>query len=227
MVVSGGARSVKGGRSARYDERRASRGSEVSQAPPWTDGAAKTLLDQLHKDADKAEVYMSDHCLHVLCSEEKMRETLYRCRTSLSERDKSVALGVMIAHGERVKAALEAEGKAGAKKKVHSFLKPLREKAALAGRATGHPIEVCAVDGLTAAVSDWFHPDPEGLRVRPIAPSQRIVDGLKKWPLGWVDTVGVVCYERSAGRVRAERPDCGGAPDEAAHLVSVVPRRIH
>ena len=47
---------------------------------------------------------------------------------------------------------------------------------------------------------------------RPIQKSRRILDGVGKWPLGWLKKKGAVCYERAAGRVVRER---GGRPDSA------------
>ena len=35
--------------------------------------------------------------------------------------------------------------------------------------------------------------------------------GIARWPLSWLADVGVVCYERAAGRIRDERGGCAGA----------------
>jgi hypothetical protein len=56
--------------------------------------------------------------------------------------------------------------------------------------------------------------DPGRDRLRDIKKNNRILLGLSKWPLGWLEEPGVVCYERAEGRVRKERPGCDGSPDE-------------
>ena len=51
---AGRPRSMAGGRSARYDERRESRGTAGSYAPGWSDAAAALTLECLHSSCKEA-----------------------------------------------------------------------------------------------------------------------------------------------------------------------------
>ena len=51
----------------------------------------------------------------------------------------------------------------------------------------------------------WLAAEPEKERLRPIARSARIVNGLRRWPLRWLTRPGLVCFERMASRVDDER----------------------
>ena len=203
MVARGEPRSVKGGRSGRYEERRSARGSTgTATAPAWTDGAATAILDQIHKDHNKSKVSsLMDFCLQMMLDHDKMEATLERASNRLSLRDWDVAAAILDEHASRIETAMEAGGEAAAKKKVHSFLKPMREKAQLTGKVVNRVLEIPALPTHTRTIAEWFHPHPDGLKVRPIAKSKRTLGGLAKWPLGWMDRMGVVCYERAANRV--------------------------
>ena len=131
----------------------------------------------------------------------------------LSEHDRDTARAIMLFHAAKV-GEQQAEG--WQIKKARAFLKPLRER-----RATHLQPEELEVDRTPegpVSFHAWLAEKPETERLRDIRRSKRIVTGLQGWPLGWLKTTGVVCYERAAGRVRSER---GGAPD-AAFLQGVV-----
>ena len=50
--TAGGPRSVRGGRSERYEERRLARGTLAAKAPSWSDATAATVL-QILEDASE------------------------------------------------------------------------------------------------------------------------------------------------------------------------------
>ena len=63
----------------------------------------------------------------------------------------------------------------------------------------------------------WLAEDPTTERQRDISNNKRLTDGIAKWPLGWLHSDAVVCYERAAGRVRKERPGCQGLAGRQVH----------
>ena len=93
---------------------------------------------------------------------------------------------------------------------VKAFLKPLRERKA--ARTVAGKLNVPAATAGPKTFHAWLSAKPGKDRHRPIQKSRRILDGVAKWPLGWLKKRGAVCYERAAGRVAAER---GGRPDSA------------
>ena len=93
---------------------------------------------------------------------------------------------------------------------VKAFLKPLRERRA--ARTEPGELNVPAAAAGPKTFHAWLSAKPGKDRHRPISKSRRILDGVSKWPLGWLKKRGAVCYERAAGRISSER---GGRPDSA------------
>ena len=131
----------------------------------------------------------------------------------LSENDRETARAIMRFHAAKL-GEQQAEG--GQTKKARAFLKPLRERRAT--HVQPEELEVEFSSEGPVSFHSWLAEKPETERLRDIRKSKRIVTGLRGWPLDWLKTTGVVCYERAAGRVRTERD---GAPD-AAFLKGVV-----
>ena len=131
----------------------------------------------------------------------------------LSENDRETARAIMRFHAAKL-GEQQAEG--GQTKKARAFLKPLRERRAT--HVQPEELEVEFASEGPVSFHSWLAEKPETERLRDIRKSKRIVTGLRGWPLDWLKTTGVVCYERAAGRVRTERD---GAPD-AAFLKGVV-----
>ena len=202
MLRGAAPRRVGGGRSARYDVRHASQGRARANAPEWSDAAACAVLSALHSCAKVAGTGVVEQVKRVLgdaVETEKMVRGL-----KLSEHDRGVARTVMQFHAARL-VGLQAAAEQTRKARV--FLKPLRERRAT--HAQPAELDVGFVSEGPVSFHSWLSDRPETERLRDLRKSKRIVKGLRSWPLGWLKTTGVVCYERAAGRVKSERD---GAP---------------
>ena len=123
-------RAVGGGHSARHVERHEAAGYCTSYAPVWTDSAARAVLDQLKADmAAWHTKKVGDYCLKVLSSDQDTASLLERTSRKLSLHDRGIAKAIVNAHSARVRTALAEGGAQAARLKVHSFLKPMRERA--------------------------------------------------------------------------------------------------
>ena len=211
MSLGATPRRVGGGRSDRHDARNASQGRSRANAPEWSDAAAAAVLTALHscaRDAGRGIVAQVKRVLSETEEAERMVKGL-----KLSEHDRSTARAVMQFHALKM-GEQQAEG--WQTKKARAFLKPLRERRAT--HVQPDELEVEFASEGPVSFHSWLSEKPETERLRDVRKSKRIVAGLRGWPLGWLKTTGVVCYERAAGRVKSERD---GAPD-AAFLQGVV-----
>ena len=211
MSLGATPRRVGGGRSDRHDARNASQGYSRANAPEWSDAAAAAVLTALHscaRDAGRGIVAQVKRVLSETEEAERMVKGL-----KLSEHDRSTARAVMQFHALKM-GEQQAEG--WQTKKARAFLKPLRERRAT--HVQPDELEVEFASEGPVSFHSWLSEKPETERLRDVRKSKRIVAGLRGWPLGWLKTTGVVCYERAAGRVKSERD---GAPD-AAFLQGVV-----
>ena len=147
-----------------------------------------------------------EHTAKVLSGAQEARAFWTSFRKNVSPHDLALAEEVMSAHSGRVKQ--EGLSEAEVKAKTKSFLKPLRERAS--ARTTVEPLKVTAGEEGPATFHGWLSKEPKRDRMRDIKRSKRILRGIAKWPLGWMKTEGVVCYERAAGRVAQKRK---GKPD--------------
>jgi hypothetical protein len=125
----------------------------------------------------------------------------------VSASDRALALEILEHHKQLMETDTRPETQ---EKRVRSSLKPLRERRAV--HAQEEELEVTRQSEGPVSFHSWLSDRPEGERLRDIRKSRRITEGMKSWPLGWLKTTGVVCYERAAGRIEDER---GGAPDVA------------
>ena len=207
-------RAIGGGRSNRYDERRASRGTRGSCAPAWSDAAAKATLDELHNSGKAAGHMIVEHTLWVLSVRDRINKFTSRLKGALGPHDREVVTAIMREHMARVSGA---STDAGRKAKAKAFLKPLRERASVRGGE--EPLVVAPAAQRQETFHDWLASEPEKERQRDISKCNRLTAGLARWPkLPWLDQAAVVCFERGEGRVRKER---GGKPD-AGFLRGVV-----
>ena len=197
-------RAVGGGRSPRYDAR-AHRASAARQyAPEWSDAAAAAVLQALHeKSAGPRKVAtMCDAWLPTAGAARGFVAAL-----GLSPSDAALTREVLAFHAQKAQAATDEQALRAV---VKAFLKPLRERKA--ARTVAGKLNVPAATAGPKTFHAWLSAKPGKDRHRPIQKSRRILDGVAKWPLGWLKKRGAVCYERAAGRVAAER---GGRPDSA------------
>ena len=198
-------RAVGGGRSPRYEQRRAERGVVGAYAPEWSDAAAAAVLGALQeKSAGPRKV--SAFCDTWLA--ESSTHAAFVAGLKISPADRLLATSVIGAAAAKAQNA----GSAGELRKVvKNFLKPLRERRA-ARTAAGTLVVVRPATAGPRTFHAWLARKPEKERMRSIQKSRRILDGLKQWPLSWLKGRGVICYERAAGRVLQERR---GRPDGA------------
>ena len=214
--TAGGPRSVRGGRSERYEERRLARGTLAAKAPSWSDATAATVLQILEDASEMAtgsKKLAKKKVARMLASAEGVR-LLSSCVSGelvLADRELVGAI-VQKAHQEVVKCYAEDDEKR-AEKRAHSFLKPLYERRAARGVVEHLPVPHAAHG--PASFHDWLGPGVQGEKLRDVEKSKRMLEGVSRWPLGWLDETGVVCYERALGRVHRERPEANGIPDEA------------
>ena len=80
-------RSVAGGRSARYETRRAARGGAASRAyaPAWSDASAAATLAALHRSWKASLVqHMKGHCLYLMVSASRVETLAQSAEAGLS-----------------------------------------------------------------------------------------------------------------------------------------------
>ena len=94
-------RAIGGGRSGRYDERRASRGTRGSCAPAWSDAAARATLDELHNSGKAAGQIIVEHILWVLSARDRINKLVSRLKGALGPHDREVATAIMREHMTR------------------------------------------------------------------------------------------------------------------------------
>ena len=199
-------RAVGGGRSPRYDKRPHRMNGARSYAPEWSDSAAAAVLNALKRLSDGPRK-MSQLCDSWLLDKEG--HPRFIAGLKLSPADAGLTAAILEFHRRKAEAA-EATDPAGLRSVVKAFLKPLRER--MAARAQVKELVVPAAAEGPQSFHAWLSPRPGKDRHRDISKSQRIVKGIKKWPLGWLRTQGVVCFERATGRINRER---GGKPDSS------------
>ena len=123
-------------------------------------------------------------------------------------RDGKVAANVLAFHARKARASKNGKVQHAA---MHTCMKQLRKRVAAGEIAK--PISVKAAEhGGPTNFAAWLSPAPAKERLRPIAKCKRIKGGISKWDLHWMEGPQVVCYERAAGRIKAERPRCRGRP---------------
>ena len=119
-------RKVGGGRSERHERRYDARGSLRTNAPEWSDAAARTVLAALAAEAPTGGKEGTGVFARELLQSEARVDAFVR-RLKLSVGDRDVAATVIKEHMRRVQACSDQETRT---KKVRAFLKPLRERAA-------------------------------------------------------------------------------------------------
>lgn len=204
--MSGRPRKVGGGRSARYDERRAARDVKGQYCAEWSGAAAKVVLEGLHASNALGKKKFGEHIRALLSSEEeRSRFERKYCRT-LSGADRSLVKEILGTHAGRW---AYSKTKAAQDRCVRSMLKPLRLRAAARG-AVG-PLMLTSPEREGGTFHKWLSAHPEKDRMRTMNPEGRTAEGLRAWELGWLTGQGAVCFEVATGRANAER---GGVVDE-------------
>ena len=201
-------RQLEGGRAEDYEWRRARRGGTgARQAPGWGAEAASAFLSTLRAcQHDDGTSGLGKQLWLLLTGEEMYDRVMGLLPRYTSEEARENIKEVIFHHAER--AAQEASDlyDSAAQVITHRCLKPLRELARKCGAVT---LLAMPVDPALTTFHGWLAADPAKERMRSIANNARITGGLANWDLSWLDEVGVVAYERAAGRVRNERPGGG------------------
>ena len=209
---------MRGGRSGRYEERRAERGTKGQYIEAWSDDAARAVLAGLHAESEEMQCSIGECTEAVLGSEESVGQFINTHCKRLPRAGRELARSIMLANRQKIDLCRRRGDKRGAKAKMQGFLRPLRSRGQ-AGREV-RSLEVERVSGAAGPESfhAWLSPQPAQERMRDIQKNARILEGIGRWPLAWLDKPGVVCYERAHGRVVNER---GGKAD-AEFLKGVV-----
>eukprot|EP00966_Prymnesium_polylepis_P055790 1290433-Prymnesium_polylepis.1 len=98
MVVRWPIRDLCGGRSARYDARRAERGTRGSHAATWCDSAAAVAALQQGQPAGQT---LLAHTAHVLGSDARVQAFMRETGRCMSMSDRELAEGIMQLHSQR------------------------------------------------------------------------------------------------------------------------------
>jgi hypothetical protein len=180
-------------------------------APAWSDCAARAVLHGLQAGAAAAGKTLLDYSSEVLRTGGATEAFLARQKHAMDVDERTLAASIMQVHRERLlPSAEEDERKAAAKR----FLKPLRDRKASRGEVGALRVEPVPEGRGPTTFHAWLSADYKKDRHRDISKSRRITTGLAKWPLSWLTTPGVVCYERAAGRARSEKG--GDVPEKLA-----------
>ena len=130
-------RSIAGGRSDRYLERRAGRGSERTYASDWNDAAASAALEAIQTEYQKSgSKTLLEYMIHLLSDEERVKDLAYRRCVGITAADRDVVAEVLSHHMCLVQQELADNNKVGAMKKARACLKPLRGRKAARGEVT-------------------------------------------------------------------------------------------
>ena len=118
-------RAVGGGRSKKYEARRARRPAGAgarAYAPEWSDAAAAAVMGELHKRSSGPRK-VSQYCDGWLPQADTDEGFLYGLKLSPADRD--VTAGVLAVHAARARAC---QNDTKLRAVVKTFLKPLRER---------------------------------------------------------------------------------------------------
>ena len=206
--VGAAPRRVGGGRSDRYDERRAQRGAGARRAQEWSDASAAAVLESvLHKSSNAGEGILQ-HIVKLLSGTIDLEVYVRSMPTRLGPMDRATAVSVMEDYRGKMAGMTDP---AALKSKARSFLKPLRVRSGR--RVKMLPLVVRPASFGPETFHAWLSDDASKDRLRDMAATPRITEMVFSWPLHWMEgTIGVICVERAKGRIRDER---GGKVDEA------------
>ena len=202
-TIKEGPRKLSGGRSARYGQRRASRGGAATAAPGWSDAGAHAVLEQLHMDSTSNGTNLTEQTLKVVTR--GWKQFVQRLWLPLDER--TAVSSIFEYHAARIK---QEKSPFKVKAMARSILRPLNARKA--ARSSTQPIKLSKAAMTPTTVNTILSDRPELDRARDVSRSQRMLTGIARWPLTWLDRPGIVCYERAHGRIRHEG---GGIASEA------------
>ena len=196
-------RRMFGGRAASYEHRRNARGGGAEYAPSWSDGTAQAMLAHVHALKSTNNISLAEQVLRVLREDTRAHADAMW----LSAADKAAVAETLDHHAERLG---NCKGHGAAHKLARSVLRALNKRRSRSSRPK--PLRLQADEITPTTLSDILSARPEEDRSRNAKRSHRMRHGISRWPLGWLDRPGVVCYERAEGRIAGES---GGVATES------------
>ena len=191
------------GRSCCYEARRAARGSTAQRAPRWSDAALDATVEAMEAREVLVDGRGAASLLVLLKDEAELGELLDEVGSALPVADARTAAAVLGFYEGKVLAAVAAKKLKKALQAATTCYEVLRTRKRRKG--TVRPLVLDELQQPKGTFHKWLAEEPETERLRPIARSARIVNGLRRWPLRWLARPAVVCYERMAARVDDER----------------------
>ena len=150
-----------GGRSDRYDEKHAARGGGRTYLPSWSDAAAAAVMEQLKLDAlaktGQQKVKKAD-VAEMLAAPGGGESLATRAGKKLTPADRGLVHAIVTAVQQEVQQAVQDGGNDKALSRVHSFLKPLRERKAARGEVG--ELVVPAAESGPVTFHVWLAEDP-------------------------------------------------------------------
>jgi hypothetical protein len=189
-------------------------------APSWNDATASIFMEELKKVAGDASGRLGKKAVLDLFREPAgIANVVKQACARLVARDRELVESIVESAKAKLALKIAAEDWTGdqvpdqtaAEAQMQSILKPLRDR--FSSRTPVGALVVPLARHGPATFHGWLSVDPQRDRLRSIKKNNRILLGLSKWPLDWLEEPGVVCYERAQGRVKRERPACDGSPD--------------
>ena len=184
-----------GGRSERYAERRAQRGTVGSYAPAWTDGAALAVQQQVQALAPHRPDQSVANQLGVILSSPAQVE-LFMTTLRMGRNDVIAARAVLLWHAARL-ATIACRRKRFVC--CQNISRVLRSRAVGMDPA-GLPVGTVSSSG---TFHGWLTSHPARERHRPLLRRSRLWKSLRRWPVSHLSGPAVVCFERAIGRLGA------------------------
>ena len=93
---------MRGGRSERYEERRAERGTRGQYIEAWSDDAARAVLAGLRAECEETQRSIGECTTEVLGSEERVGQFINAHCTRLPRAGKELARAIMLANMQKI-----------------------------------------------------------------------------------------------------------------------------
>ena len=202
-----------GGRSGEHGERQRRAGRKRTNAPMWTVPAAVLVVDALKEEEQAHGRRAGQNMLAVLMERGAVERLLQRLPAGAPRACRDTARSVLHHHQQKLAALHEAgvEGGTTVQRLVDQALQTMRLHA-----AKYRPPGRLRLEGFTrregASLDEFLSQKPEDDRAHDVGQRRRVIEGLQTWDLSWMTGHGVICYERHAGRIKKERPECAKAP---------------
>ena len=203
-----------GGRSVRYSERRAQRGTTVSHAPVWTDGAALAVQRQVQELTSHRPDLSAANQLGVILSA-TVEVELFMTSLRMGRNDTAAARAVLLWHAARL---------ANVPCPRERFKCCQNISRVLRDRTCGMKPAKLLIGPVSSngTFRRWLTADPARERHRPLPKKSRLWKSLRRWPVSHLRGPAVVCFERAIGRLEA---GAGGVPS-AEDVDRVVATRV-